>query len=159
MKNFTEIDTELLEGILDKTTSKVKDVKKLSKELLKRQKDLEKIDRAKYFVSELWSASDSKLKKGEKGRDLVGNEIKFGDFVMWAEFGGLGQGNLDFGFVIDVMDDGKCRVIYSPYRIDVEQENPFEECSWGDVWSHYTLVLSRLNDVKTIEKVMRNLYK
>ena len=88
MKNFSEIDTELLEGMLDSTSSKVKDVKKLSKEMVERNKVIEKIGQLSWLINDFnyyLRHTQKDTTAGSDCRDLVGNPIKFGDFVMYSQ--------------------------------------------------------------------------
>lgn len=156
MKNFSEIDTELLEGMLDSTSSKVKDVKKLSKEMVERNKVIEKIGQLSWMVNDF----NYYLRKAQKDttapadeRDLVGNPIRLGDFVMTSQLDDWNSNFLDFGFIIsDKKEGGRYDVLWTSGFPDLSLDNPFENCSYGDFPSKNILVLGRIDDIKTTYK-------
>lgn len=161
MKNFSEID--LNEGILDKTTSKVNDVKKLSKELVERNKVFEKIGQLSWMVNDF----NYYLRKAQKDttaaddeRDLIGNPIKLGDFVMTSQLDDWNSDCIDFGFIIsNKKENGRYDVLWMSGYPDTSLENPWETCSYGDFPPKNILVLSRINDVKTAHKYILKAWK
>lgn len=161
MKNFSEID--LNEGILDTTQSKVKETKKLTKELVERNKVFEKIGQLSWMVNDF----NYYLRKAQKDttapadeRDLVGNPIKLGDFVMASQLDDWNSDFLDFGFIIsDKKENGRYDVLWSSGFPDLSSDNPFENCSYGDFQPKNILVLARINDVKTSHKYLMKAYK
>jgi hypothetical protein len=156
MKNFSDIDKDLLEGLLDSTANKVKDSKKLTKELVERNKVIEKIGQLSWLINDF----NYYLRQTQKDttaapdcRDLVGNPIKFGDFVMYSQLDDWNMSCIDFGFVIsDKKENGRYDVMWCSGTPDLSLDNPFDNCNYGDFPPKNLLVLGRINDIKTTYK-------
>ena len=156
MRNFSDIN----EGVLDKTSNKIKNVKNLTKEWAKKLKDIEKIgSEIRFLPNEVWSSADDVLKR-YPDRDFIGNEIRFGDFVMFSTWGDIDSGPIDFGFVISDLTDDGYKIANDNIYIDFENvEDPFCDSSWICVKPRNIIVMSRLNDVKSMSKGLKNLFK
>lgn len=156
MKNFSDIDKDLLEGLLDSTANKVKDSKKLTKELVERNKVIEKIGQLSWLINDF----NYYLRQTQKDttapsdcRDLVGNPIKFGDFVMYSQLDDWNMSCIDFGFIIsDKKENGRYDVMWCSGTPDLSLDNPFDACNYGDFPPKNILVLGRINDIKTTYK-------
>lgn len=156
MINFSEINTEILEGVLDKTNDKIADVKKLSKKMVERNKVIEKIGQLSWLINDF----NYYLRQTQKDttapsdcRDLVGNPIKFGDFVMYSQLNDWSEMCIDFGFVIsDKKENGRYDVMWCSGTPDLSLDNPFDNCNYGDFPPKNLLVLGRINDIKTTYK-------
>jgi len=156
MKNFSDIDKDLLEGLLDSTASKVKDSKKLTKEMVERNKVIEKIGQLSWLINDF----NYYLRQTQKDttapsdcRDLVGNPIKFGDFVMYSQLDDWNMSCIDFGFIIsDKKENGRYDVMWCSGTPDLSMDNPFDNCNYGDFPPKNLLVLGRINDIKTTYK-------
>lgn len=107
----------------------------------------------------MWGPADDMLRR-DPDRDFIGNEIRFGDFVMFSEYGGLGDGHIDFGFIISDLTKDGYRIANNDIRIDFENlEEPFWMSSWIEVKPNNLLVMARLDDVKSMSKGLKNLFK
>lgn len=164
MINFSEINTEILEGVLDKTNDKIADVKKLSKEMVERNKIFEKIGQLSWMVNDFnyyLRNAQKDTAAADDERDLIGNPIKLGDFVMTTQLDNWKHEScIDFGFIIsNKKENGRYDVLWMSGHPDTSLENPWETCSYGDFPPKNILVLSRINDVKTTHKYILKAWK
>ena len=157
MKNFSDIDKDLLEGLLDSTASKVKDSKKLTKEMVERNKVIEKIGQLSWLINDFnyyLRHAQKDTTAADDERDLIGNPIKLGDFVMTTQLDEWKYDScIDFGFIIsDKKENGRYDVLWCSGTPDLSLDNPWETCSYGDFPPKNILVLGRINDIKTTYK-------
>jgi hypothetical protein len=157
---YTHID----ESILGNTNDKIADVKKVTKEMVERNKIFEKIGQLSWMVNDF----NYYLRKAQKDttaaedeRDLIGNPIKLGDFVMTTQLNDWQyESCIDFGFIIsNKKENGRYDVLWMSGYPDTSLENPWETCSYGDFPPKNILVLSRINDVKTAHKYIVKAWK
>lgn len=155
MKNFSEID----ESILDATSTKISNAKSDIKEIVKRNKLIKKMIDNRFILNAM-SSDTLKLKGGsDETHDFIGNEIRFGDFVLWSPYGQLGWGNPDVGFIVGESNDGEFKVCTSLSFANTDFEDPLMECPIVDVKTDCIIVLSRLDNIKSYDGVGRKLFK
>lgn len=154
MKNFSEID--LNEGILDSTSSKIKDVKKVSKEMVARKKIAEKIGQLSWLVNEFeyfWNKSKEKATNGQ--RDVMGKQIQYGDFILYSQLDNWDSAYLGYGFVVsDQLPDNRYKVMFIAGDPDLDLEDPFDACATMEYPASNILVVSRIDDLKTSYKTL-----
>lgn len=155
MINFSDIN----EGILDRTSSKINTTKTELKEMVKRNKLIKKMIDNRFLLNTMISDT-MKLKAGaDKTHDFIGNEIRFGDFVLWNTYGQFGWGQPDVGFIVGESNDGKFKVCTSLSFANTDFEDPLMECPIVDVRTDCIIVLSRLDNIKSYDAVGRKLFK
>ena len=159
MKNFSDIDIN--EGILDKTATKVKNTKKLTKDMVFRGKKLEKVVEQRHLIREMWSDSNSKLNHTDYKTDVIGNEIRFGDLVVFSPSNDpINSGYVDFGFVVsDINENYQFDVCDDFLNVDWDEEDPLKYCSMYQINAKSMMVLSRVDDLKSYARVAKKLYK
>lgn len=149
------------ESLLDKTTEKVKDTKKLTKDMVLRGKKLAKIVEQRHLIRELWNDAFDKLKHTNHKTDFFGNEIRFGDLVIFSPSNSsLTFGNVDYGFVVSEGNELNQYEICDDFaHVDWEEEDPLKYCSMLLINAKNMVVLSRVDDLKSYAKVAKKLYK
>jgi hypothetical protein len=155
MINFSEID----ESVLDKTSKKVSVAKADIKELVKRNKLIKKMIDSRHLLNSM-VVDLMRLNEGsDETHDFIGNEIRFGDYVLWSPYGQLGWGTPDVGFIVGKEDDGKFKICTSFSFADIDNEDPLKECSIVEVKPNNIIVLSRIDNIKSYEPVGKKLFK
>lgn len=159
MKKFSEIDID--EGLLDKTTKKVKDTKKLTKDMVVRGKKLAKVVEQRHLIRQMWGDAYDKLNHTNYNTDFFGNEIRFGDLVVFSPSNdSLNCGNADYGFVVSEGNELNQYEICDDFaHVDWNEEDPLKYCSMLLINAKSMIVLSRVDDLKSYAKVAKNLYK
>ena len=141
MEQFTDI----VEGLLDKTSDKVKK----TAQTIKTQELMSKLT---LWMNVLWKSTYA----NSDSTDALGREIKYGDVVAMIDWE---YWDCSFGIVIDEPDDNhKCRVFQMGAE-EWEKEDPFYDCIYATPTTEKLLILARKEDGEKMIKLLLNVKK
>jgi hypothetical protein len=141
MEQFTDI----VEGLLDKTSDKVKK----TAQTIKTQELMSKLTT---WMNVLWKSTYT----NSDWTDALGREIKYGDVVAMIDWENW---DCSFGIVIDEPDDTcKCRVFQMGAE-EWEKEDPFYDCIYATPKADKLLILARKEDGEKMIRLLLNVKK
>ena len=141
MEQFTDI----VEGLLDKTSDKVKK----TTQTIKTQELMSKLT---LWMNVLWKSTYA----NSDCTDALGREIKYGDVVAMIDWSNY---DCSVGIVIDEPDDNrKCRVFQMGAE-EWEKEDPFYDCVYATPTTEKLLILARKEDGEKMIRLLLNVMK